>query len=125
MKKLSIVVLLGVSIFTVPHVKVLDASDLQVSAQSSALKSVRVYPNPWKVDENSGSGITIADIGTQAKVQIYTISGQHVASLPAADTKTTWNLKNSNGENVASGVYLFVVSNNSGDTMNGKLAVLR
>ena len=60
-----------------------------------------------------------------ASVRIYTISGELVRSLEKNDLGETleWDVKNSQGRNVASGVYIFTVKSGS-QKASGKLMII-
>lgn len=87
--------------------------------QAADIEQTVAYPNPFVIgaDERvrfnapSGSTITIA-----------AVSGHPVATI-ASDVG--WDGRNSAGETVATGVYLFAVRSPSGDFGRGKIAVIR
>jgi len=84
-----------------------------------------VYPNPCKV----GGMVTFeaVGLGEDITVRVYDISGTLVWSGKSASNswKVTWDTKNSNGNSVVPGVYLYVVTTNSGGKQSGKLAIIR
>jgi len=44
------------------------------------------------------------------------------------DTPTgemSWDVKNNKAENIASGVYMYMITNNAGQAKKGKLAIIR
>jgi len=91
--------------------------------------SVRIYPNPVKLSgsgSQSSSKVTIASLPLNAKIRIYTVSGDLVRELAETDTDgiVEWNLKNSSGKDVASGVYIVLVKS-GGKTKTYKIAVER
>jgi len=92
-------------------------SDLSVS---------HVYPNPFKPSLGH-TKIFFANLTSRAKVQIFDVSGDLVYE-EEKDTPTGelgWDVKNSKGEPIASGVYIYLITNNSGQTKKGKLAIIR
>src|SRR3989339_159200 len=93
---------------------------------SSDLSVSHVYPNPYK--PNLGhTKIFFANLTSRAKVQIFDVSGDLVYE-EEKDTPTGelgWDVKNSKGEPIASGVYIYLITNNSGQTKKGKLAIIR
>jgi hypothetical protein len=90
------------------------------------ISRAHVYPVPWKSTGNV-SYVTITGLGTQTEVKIYTADARlvwHNASINGEDLH--WDIKNDNGERVASGVYLYRITNSSsGQTINGKLVVIQ
>lgn len=127
-----------------------DASNRHESAQSSAVNwhapttgpsyytgkfITYVYPSPY----NPANGVAtfrykIPGTGQTIKVslKIYTITGELVRTLIDDESKTdgddtyqtTWNGKNDSGENVASGVYIYVLKAGNHKEIK-KFAVIR
>ena len=95
-----------------------------VSMIGSDLSSVRVYPNPWRVDQHQGIPMTFDQLPPNSTVKIFTISAHWVKTLSTSGSRATWDLTNHSGQNVASGIYLYLVSSN-GQTTRGKIAVIR
>ena len=89
------------------------------------VSTAHVYPNPCSL-KKSCNGVTFTRLTLNAEIDIYTISGEKVRHI----TKTTnidsegWDLKNDQGQRVASGLYLFVVKG-GGTTKRGKLVIVR
>ncbi len=106
------------------------------------LADVMVYPNPFRAARNNVSiGVTFAHLTPRATVTVFTLGGEKVRVLTeatqgtdAGDGGLRWDLKNEQGQDVRSGVYLYRVTggtlNSSGDTQDveahvGKLVVVR
>ncbi len=79
------------------------------------------YPCPWRSDRHTGSNIKFSHLPPNSSVKIYTISAQFVVEL----SNGVWDLKNSHGSGVASGVYLYLVSDGAGFNSSGKLVVIK
>ena len=122
---------------------------LAVSANpyADAFKSY-VFPNPCRANSLS---IKVCVPGTAAEVsagttvngevRIYTITGEQVWSASqnlkkafgpedtdsswAGENIITWNLKNSNGGKVSSGVYFYIVEVAGQGRDKGKIAIIR
>ncbi|MHB2026242.1 MAG: S8 family serine peptidase [Elusimicrobiota bacterium] len=80
------------------------------------------YPNPFRMSQSS---LVFFNIPQQLKnanpvIKIYTVTGQLVAEL----TAFSWNGRNSSGNPVASGTYIFEVSSSAGHAL-GRMAVIR
>jgi hypothetical protein len=58
-------------------------------------------------------------------VKLFTLAGHWLATLDASSGKTTWNLMTSGGDNAASGLYFYLITNGQGQTSRGTLAVIR
>ncbi len=89
------------------------------------LGSVRVFPNPWRKDQDAGLPITFDHLSDDSTVKLFTVSGHWVQTLPVASDKTTWDLRNNDGQTVQSGLYLYLVTDGQGNKAHGKLAIIR
>ena len=90
---------------------------------SQDVDSAKVYPNPARTHQGH-TEMTFINLSANASLKIYTYLGEKVADLVADVTGTVrWDLKNVQGEKVASGVYIAYIEggNNSKKTM--KIAV--
>ena len=89
------------------------------------LSTAHAFPNPF-VGGAGASAVTFTGLGQITTVRIYTTSGRLVREINAAPGAgvVDWDLKNDDGEFVASGLYLYRIT--SGDsTATGKLGVVR
>jgi len=117
---------------TVAH---LSKYALFASNAAADLSRFNVYPNPFKPndgDANTGlaaTGIIFDNLTRKARVQIYTIAGELVRDeeITGIDgNKYAWNVKNGEGEDVVSGIYIYVVTDlGTSEKKIGKLAILR
>ena len=102
---------------------------LFVSLYSSEnLSELIVYPNPYK--PNSGLGhtnIIFDNLTENAKIRVFNIAGELVRTMTEDDTdgRYEWNATNDGNERLASGVYIYLITDNSGHKKTGKLAVIR
>ncbi|MFI5370915.1 MAG: hypothetical protein ACHQ52_05090 [Candidatus Eisenbacteria bacterium] len=84
------------------------------------VEDVWVVPNPYRASEawdlNGASEVHFTNLPKQAHIQIFTVAGDLVRELdhndPVRDFER-WDLKNSNGLDVASGIYMFRVTSGS------------
>ncbi|HEX3008338.1 MAG TPA: T9SS type A sorting domain-containing protein [Bacteroidales bacterium] len=89
-----------------------------------------VYPNPWVPEsgkERYGSlsdGITFKNLPSDGEISIYSTNGLLVKRFIYTGSTAKWYGKNTDNEDVASGVYLWVVKS-SDSTIKGKLIILR
>jgi hypothetical protein len=93
-----------------------------------ALSNAHAYPNPYK--PNSGvnhiNGITFTGLTAGAKVQIFTPSGESVYDATSANgADLPWPAIDSDGKNVSTGVYMYLISDAAGNKKKGKLAIVR
>ena len=96
------------------------------------LGSVHVVPNPFRADQitqsfPTGNRIQFVNLPTPADVDVYTASGDKVRSLhhEEADGSLDWDLKNADGRDVSSGVYIYYVRSTTGETATGRFVVIR
>jgi|YNPMSStandDraft_1061717.scaffolds.fasta_scaffold01298_17 hypothetical protein len=108
---------------------------IQVGA-SSSLDNVKVYPNPYKpgtggIYDNSslGEGIVFSNLTPNANIKIFNIAGELVAEFNETDGdgKYLWDTRNSKGEKVASGVYIYYIKNpaDGKQKTKGRIVIIR
>ncbi len=86
--------------------------------------SVEVFPNPVRPEFDGTLGVR--GLASNAIVKFTDISGNLVYETDAAGGMATWNMKDVNGKEVSSGVYLiFSSSIDAEDAFVGKVAVIR
>jgi hypothetical protein len=92
-----------------------------------------VYAFPVPFRPNGGNparygtwaqGITFTNLPISGKIKIYTISGALVRELPVTPPSLVWDVKNKDGQTVASGVYLWEITT-GGNRKTGKLVVIK
>lgn len=109
--------------------------EVEIKAVSSDFKlqapvdfsRIAVYPNPWKINTGSPtSGIKFDYLPKNTTLQIYNIAGELTYKQNNIESNSTsWDLKNEEGESVASGVYIYLLSDDNGHKKVGKVAVIR
>lgn len=106
-------------------------SYLVLSSFAKDIADVYVYPNPVK-NLNYNSKITFANLPKQAKISIWTIDGKFVNEIEESDGNggTDFNLKDQDGNILASGIYIYRVvelddQHNEGEEKLGKFAVIK
>ncbi|MBI4063608.1 MAG: fibronectin type III domain-containing protein [Elusimicrobia bacterium] len=88
------------------------------------------YPVPWRPNDNDpsngdGSGITFDNLPSTGEITIYDFQGNIVKTLKLAGaSQSKWDGRNEEGENVASGVYIWRLVS-SGSSKTGKLMIIR
>jgi hypothetical protein len=85
----------------------------------------RAYPNPWRADRGYAQQINFDQLAGNTTIKIFTISGHLVRTLTTGNSSTTWDLNNDSGDRVASGIYIYLVTNDQGQEARGKVAVIR
>ncbi len=91
---------------------------------STSLETRRIFPNPWRNDKNAGNPVTFDQLTPGTSIRIFTLAGQWVNTLEA-ESATTWDLRNHEGEKVASGVYVCLFTNNNGEKKRSLLTVIQ
>ncbi|MBN1594292.1 T9SS type A sorting domain-containing protein, partial [candidate division FCPU426 bacterium] len=92
------------------------------------LENVVVFPNPYVEKQANYKRINFIRLTFQANVRIYTITGQLVWEGDKNDgsDRLVWEgVRNSSGNRLASGVYIYVITNEDGERRTGKVAILR
>lgn len=96
------------------------------------VSDIRVIPNPYNVREEWEEGgrakIIFDNLPSQATVYVYNVVGELIIKLEHSSTTddfVAWDgLKNADGEDVVSGVYMYKVESSAGDKI-GKFIVIR
>lgn len=99
----------------------LSRLSLPLSQPASDLENVFAYPNPFVIEMGSEK-VSFARLPFQAKINIFTPSGELIRKLKSTDQ---WDGRNQEGKLVASGIYLFSVTLPGGKTSVGKIALIR
>jgi hypothetical protein len=107
-----------------------------INTSEEDLSKAYAYPNPYKpgtggvFDSSSlGDGVVFDKLTEKAVIRIYTLSGEFVAELNESDGdgRYLWNVRNQDGDKVASGVYLYLINNpdKGSDKAKGKLVIIK
>ena len=86
-----------------------------------------VFPNPVEATRGDNE-VVFSQLADGAQIVIVTIDGLLVRELPASNIvaqRSHWDLKNTAGQTVAGGVYLYVVTAPDGSHTAGKIAIIR
>ena len=86
---------------------------------------VRVYPNPWKVTTALAPQVTFDRLTGHTTLKIFTLSGHSVRVWSTDSASTTWDLKNGDGQEAASGLYFYSLTNDQNQHTRGKLVLIR
>lgn len=96
------------------------------SFAASDLSQLNVFPNP--VRKYAGDTVLNFDnLSNEARLRLYTASGSLVREVhfSGITSRYSWDLRNDAGEEVVSGVYVYIVTNGSGEKKSGKVIVIR
>jgi hypothetical protein len=84
---------------------------------------VDVFPNPYYSWEDwEGEGIRFEGSLAGSKIRIFTVAGDLVAEVAGDDA---WHLRNMDGREVVSGIYVYHAYGRDGEEFTGKLVVVR
>jgi len=95
------------------------------------LDRVKVYPNPYKPGSGTKfdrpDGIVFDNLTQDVTLKIFNIAGELVYKYETNNSKGKheWKAINNSGEKVASGVYVYFISNKNGDKRKGKIVIIR
>jgi len=92
----------------------------EIQNWSTSTETVLAVPNPFVIKSESDK--LSFNYTKPATVNIYTISGEAVDDF---SVNIPWNGKNKKGKEVASGVYLFVITSEEGEIASGKFLLVR
>ena len=81
---------------------------------------VLAYPNPFIIRQ--GNETVRFNFAGQAEVRIFTLAGELVREMPVVGV---WDGRNADGREVASGVYIFVLTTPEGEFGRGKIFLVR
>jgi hypothetical protein len=96
----------------------------------SNLEEIVVVPNPFRANEawdRGGNEIHFTKLPARATIKIYTVAGDLVAQLEHNDSIRDferWDLRNQEGQDVASGIYMFRVESDA-FTFQHRFVVIR
>lgn len=84
-----------------------------------------VRPNPWRADRHASGGISFDSLPGNVTLKIFTSSGHLVREFGSVSNSLTWDLTTTDGHRVASGVYIYLVTDGGGQKVRGKLAIIK
>ena len=96
-------------------------SDYSKTASFSVVAPIYVSPNPFGYSEE---GVVVHNLPAGSKFEVFTASGDQVAEIDNLSGNFTWDVRNSAGEKLGSGVFLWYVRLVD-KTVSGKLIVQR
>jgi len=91
-----------------------------IGTPTGNIEDVIAFPNPFVIRE--GNEVLSFNYNGNATVRIYTVSGELVRET---DINIPWDGRNQGNENVAPGVYLFLLTDEDGSVGRGKILLIR
>lgn len=100
---------------------------IMAEVQKDSLHEIIVYPNPARPSKNAANKmITFSNLTQDVRLQIFSLSGRLVREVNSIQSSYDWDLSNDAGEQVQSGVYFYLATDNgSGNKAKGKIAIIR
>jgi hypothetical protein len=91
------------------------------------LGAVVVYPNPYRAKEKSVAEVKFGHLPPRVTVRLYELTGGLVCNLEKNNPQSVlvWNLTNTQGSPVASGIYIYILQDGQGGEVRGKVAIIR
>ncbi|MFH1963311.1 MAG: T9SS type A sorting domain-containing protein [bacterium] len=108
----------GKLIFYLPHFSLVGIGAKAIKP----LGGLIVYPNP------ANSHVTFGDnLPATIKVRIFNVAGEEIYEYKGSTDNGKWNwyLINKADEKVSSGIYIYVISSDTGDKKTGKIGVIK
>jgi len=90
-----------------------------------SLENLIVYPNPFSLSKGH-SQINFDGLTSDAKIRIFTLTGDLLEEEEVSwQYSWAWDVRNMKGEELARGIYLWVVTNTAGKKKIGKIVIIR
>jgi uncharacterized protein DUF11 len=86
---------------------------------------IMVFPNPFNPNTAYEGVLKFDYVPAEAEVKIFTITGELIRTYTGDGLRVTWDGKNEAGEDVVSGVYLYIVDPTEGDKTIDKIFLVR
>ncbi|HWR84027.1 MAG TPA: hypothetical protein VN285_12065, partial [Candidatus Deferrimicrobium sp.] len=90
-----------------------------IGRPTADVESVLAFPNPFVI--RSDLDRLNFNFSRSGAVRIFSLAGELVAEFPV---NTAWDGRNARGERVASGVYIFILTDSDGNVGRGKVLVV-
>ena len=103
----------------VPHFSTFTLGGTSTPIFASNNNNVYVYPNPYK-KKFAGDYIYFSNVSQEAVIKVYNIAGELIKTIDKYPYK--WNISQ---ENIASGVYIYIVTGGSGGKSTGKIGIVK
>ncbi|MEW6516299.1 MAG: T9SS type A sorting domain-containing protein [candidate division FCPU426 bacterium] len=96
------------------------------NVEAADLSNMIVYPNPFRTDRNVRGQIVFFNLTRRCVIRLYDLGGSLVREFykDSPGNRVEWDLTNSQGKRVASGVYIYIIKSET-EERRGKLAIMR
>ncbi|MFH1961688.1 MAG: FlgD immunoglobulin-like domain containing protein [bacterium] len=97
------------------------------------LKKIIVYPNPFMPNSNTEiifGGDNVPQeyrLTSHANIEIFNIAGELIKTIEETDGdgKAVWDGRNDDGERVASGIYIYLITNHNDEKVMGRIGIIK
>lgn len=90
------------------------------------LADVKVYPNPYKPSKTHHDFIIFENLTDDVKIRVFNIAGELVCEEELDYGGIyKWDGTNNDGDKLASGIYIYIITNDEGDMAKGKLSIIK
>jgi hypothetical protein len=97
---------------------------LMLPTWKQTLDEVIVYPNPCITDKY-GYQIHFTNLTQNATIKIFNIAGELVKEIHSNNPMEIWKIDNDDGGRIASGIYIYLITDHANNKKIGKLAVIK
>jgi hypothetical protein len=103
---------------TFSHLSIIAPAGKSKQIAASNLNNVIAYPNPCKGYDK----ITFKNLTNQCRIRIYNIAAERIYEKELTNTNGSaeWNCKG-----IASGVYIYIITNDKGQKATGKIGIVK
>ena len=111
--------------YTIDEVIVANSSSEVTVSMPSSIEIVGAYPNPFNPSTTINFSVSDA---SQVSLKVYNVSGKEVSSLvngfySAGNYSIQWDAKDSFGNNLSSGIYIYKLNTNQGILSNTMMLI--
>jgi hypothetical protein len=122
----------GISPFPGPGNQTLIQINAPISIGEEGLEEIYVFPNPLRTGagfpRDEGGSVTFSNMPEGSKLLIFTTAGDRIIDIGPeviVGGNMHWNTRNSSGEVITSGVYIYKVEIPESEAYWGRLVVIR
>ena len=106
--------------------------DVEGEDKMGSLGETYIYPNPCYLSKSETIEIVNLPLNVD-KIYFYTMSGELVRLLEkgngieegVSSARAVWNCENNEGQNVARGIYIYLITTSGGEKKTGKIAFMK
>ncbi|MDD5688264.1 MAG: right-handed parallel beta-helix repeat-containing protein [Elusimicrobia bacterium] len=93
------------------------------------LSNIKIYPNPYNPAIAVHGKLKVTNLPINSIIKLYSVTGELVRELKELDFGNLgwleWDGKNSDGDNVSRGVYIYQIEDSAGSKKTGKIGLIK